>query len=178
MNQHDEIDYAEIRDQRDQLEKEQEAEWKASEHFRSAEESFDRCDTDGFLTQWAHGLNGRLEKRKAELARNGGMATFRGLYDRETGERVAAKLIEGRYGYCWAFCDADGNFTGRFLGDSKGTPRSRMYREGFESRTEDAPANAVLQGAKGATGLSGAHTVGVVVYRTDGGYPEGAKVLS
>ena len=143
---------------------------RASKHFQAKEDSFDRCDTDGFLSQWASGISGQLEARKAELAEAGWTSTFPGLYRRSDGARVRAKLIDARYGLCWAFCDEEGTFTGRFLSHSKGTKRSRLYREGFELREETAPANARITGS--GTGLSG--TAWVEVYRADGGYPEEA----
>jgi len=143
---------------------------KAQKHFQDKEDSFARCDTDGFLSQWASGLSGQLEARKAELAEAGWTSTFVGLFRRSDGARVKAKLIEGRFGPCWAFCDEDGRFTGRFIGHSKGTKRSRIYKEGFELRDEQAPAQATITGQ--GTGLSG--TAWVTVFRTDGGFPDNA----
>jgi hypothetical protein len=37
---------------------------------KEKEDSFDRCDTDGFLSQWASGLHSSLNSRLAELAEN------------------------------------------------------------------------------------------------------------
>lgn len=142
----------------------------ARKHYQDRQESFERCDTDGFVSQWASGLLGNLEQRKAELARAGDKAEFPGLFRRSDGARVRAKLIEGRFGLCWAFCDADNRFTGRFLANSKGTPRSKLFREGFEVLQELAPARAELVGR--GTGLSG--TAWVATLRTDGGFPADA----
>jgi hypothetical protein len=146
---------------------------KAAECERKREESFQRCDTDGFLTQWAHGLSAQKYRAQAEIEEAGGVSTFRGLYRRSDGKRVAAKLIAGKFGPCWAFCDSEGSFTGRFIGDSKGTPRSRLYKEGFEVREETAPAKAIITGE--GRGLSG--TAWVAVIRTDGGFPTDAEVV-
>lgn len=147
---------------------------KSAAHYeRLREESFERSDTDGFLTQWAMGICGRRDRLQAEIEENNGLSTFTGLYERASGKRVAAKLINGKFGLCWAFCDENGKFTGRFLGHSKGTKRSRLYKEGFELREEEAPAKAVIQGE--GTGLSGQAWAAVV--RTDGGYPNNAEVL-
>lgn len=148
---------------------------KAAECEAKAAASFERCDTDGFVSQHCHQLTARECRAKAKLAENGGKATFLGLFVRETGERVAAKLINGRFGLCWAFCDEEGTFTGRFLSHSKGTKRSKMFREGFEVREEEAPAKVVMRGE--GTGLSGLATVRVETVRADGGFPAEAVVL-
>lgn len=87
---------------------------KAAIHAENARESFERCDTDGFLSQWASGLQSRLCQTQAEIVENGGQAEFWGLFDLE-GNRIAAKLINGKFGACWALCDANRNFTGRFV---------------------------------------------------------------
>lgn len=87
---------------------------KAAECHERAAESFERCDTDGFLSQWSNGLSGNLYERAAEIEENGGLAEFWGLFD-DDGQRVAAKMIDGRFGQCWALCDENGKFTGRFI---------------------------------------------------------------
>lgn len=63
----------------------------ASENFRRKEESFQRCDTDGFLSQWALGINAELMNKKADILDNDCMDTFIGLY--EGNRRVKAKMI-------------------------------------------------------------------------------------
>jgi hypothetical protein len=152
---------------------------------RTRQDSIDRnggdIDTENCVTTFCGDLNARLYDYKAELVDAGGVAEFPGLFDRETGARVRAKLIEqpnepwnGLYGDYWMFVDADGKPTGRFLTDSKGTKRSKMYREGFEKRMELAPADAKIAGS--GTGLSGLSTCYITKYRTDDGYPADAEV--
>lgn len=149
-------------------------ETRAANHEAKARESFERSDTDGFVSQWAHGISAGLERAKAELARNGGKASFPGLFERATGERVKAKLISGRYGMCWAFVGEDGEFSGEFLGDKR-TKRAKLYKVGYEVKDEMASAYAATRGS--GTGLAGACSVYVGVFREDEGYPEGAKVV-
>lgn len=158
------------------------------------EESFQRCDTEGFISQWADGLTSSLYQQRAEIARNGGMAEFPALYDLG-GNRVPAKVIDTRFGSCWALIDPDtGRFTGSFLQlarmeqvdierhDEKGswtdcilrqTKRSvnALRRKGYFQATEMAPARAEIRG-KGY-GLSG--RAWVAVERTDRGWIEGGK---
>lgn len=146
---------------------------RADDCHRRRLESIERSDTDGFLSQWAQDMSAREYHAQAEILLHGGVEVFEGLYRRSDGKRARAKLIQGRYGWCWAFCDANDNFTGQFLSDSKGTPRSKMWREGYEKRDELAPAKAKL--TSNGTGLSG--SCWVITVRTDGGYPEDAVVV-
>lgn len=88
---------------------------KAAACFREAADSFERSDTDGFVTQWASNLNGQLYERQAEIAEAGGVAEFWGLFDLE-GRRLPAKLIDGKHGPCWAMMTGPGGkFTGQFI---------------------------------------------------------------
>ena len=136
-----------------------------------AEESFQRCDTDGFLSQWAHGITAEKLRLQAQIDENGGVWEFPALFDLD-GDRVRAKLISVhdrfRYGYkdVWAFCDEKGQFTGQFL---NAFPRreSTLEKKGYREGREDAPAKADIRGS--GYGLSG--TAWVAAVRTDGGYP-------
>jgi hypothetical protein len=149
------------------------AEWRAEAQACRAkkEESFQRCDTDGFLTQWADGITASLYGMKATLAESNGMSEFPGLFVRATGERVRAKLINGSYGWCWALVDDRDEFTGTFYGDSR-TKRAKLYKAGYEVRMEMAPAKAKVVGT--GHGLSGNAWAAIV--RADRGYPENAIV--
>lgn len=139
---------------------------KSRRHHEAREESFQRCDTDGFLSQWASGLSSQEARENARIARQGGYELFPGLYERATGRRVPAKMISGKFGPCWALCDENGEFTGTFIGDAR-TKRAKLYKLGYVVLGEWAPAKAMLKGE--GTGLSG--TCWVAVVRTDGGYP-------
>lgn len=129
-----------------------------------AEESFQRCDTDGFLSQWAAGISAQKHRLAAQVAEAGGVWSFPALFDVETGERVPAKLIDGRYGTCWALVDEDGRFTGQFI---KAFParEATMAKKGFREGREMAPAMAKIEGR--GTGLSGSAWAAIV--RTDDG---------
>jgi hypothetical protein len=149
----------------------------AARHEAAREESFQRSDTDGFLTQWAHGKSAELARARAKIAEAGGTSTFRGLYRRSDGKRMRAKLISYRCSYtgstkwAWSFRNADGSIDRSvgLLNDTCST-RGKLYKSGYEVRDETAPAAARMDGE--GTGLSG--TVWVSVYRTDGGYPADA----
>jgi len=143
----------------------------AKRHAEAEEESFQRCDTDGCYTQWAHGLNQRLNSELAKIAENGGVWEFPALFDL-AGNRVKAKVINGKYGACWAFCDDDGQFTGQFI-TAFPARKSTMRRKGYVEGWEDAPANAHITG--GGQGFAGMASCYIDIYRTDGGYPGANK---
>jgi len=70
----------------------QQYEQEALDHKREASESFDRCDTDGFLSQWASGVNAQLATARAQLVRDGKKAEFEGLY--EGNKRIPAQITD------------------------------------------------------------------------------------
>ena len=80
----------------------------ASEWQRREEESFQRCDTDGSVSQWCHSISARDNARAAALSDNSNLAVFQVLLDSATGEVVANTIHVFRsrfhYGneYKWA----------------------------------------------------------------------------
>ena len=146
----------------------------AREMDDAAEESFQRCDTDGFLSQWALGISAQKLRLQAQIEENGGMWEFPALFDLE-GNRVRAKLIRTydrfRYGYrsVWAFCDKQGQFVGQFI-NAFPKRESTMVKKGYREGRELAPARADIRGS--GYGLSG--TAWVAAVRKDSGYPDTA----
>lgn len=122
----------------------------AAQHEQDAEDSFDRSDTDGFLSQWASGISAQKATRNAEIAEKGGKAEFRGLYCGD--ERIMAKIVEGQFGNVWLLDDAAATQIGRrFIPTGE---KSRVQRQfGLSERTETQAAFAVIQGS--GRGLSG-----------------------
>jgi len=147
-------------------------------HHAAAAESFDRCDTDGFVSQWAHSKLAALEETKAEIAAAGGTAEFPGLFRRSDGVRMRAKLVSYycqfayRTKWAWSFRDSEGRVdrSAPSIPDTR-SKRGKLWKLGYEVRQERAPASAKLTGS--GTGLGG--SVWVEVYRTDDGYPVGAE---
>jgi len=145
----------------------------AAKCYESRRRSIDRSGiSDGFLSQWASDVSGSKRDLQATIDANGGVAAFWGLFDVETDERVAAKIIDGKYGQCWALVDEDGRFTGRFI-SAFPKRRSTIERKGFYEDRELAPAIAKLGGGSG-TGLAGCIGVRAITVRTDDGYPDDA----
>ena len=149
---------------------------KAAECDRRRQESFERCDTDGFVTQFVDGKSRALYQTKAEIAENGGVAEFDGLFLIETGERVKAVQRHGEWGYYWMLLGDDDKPTGTFIPHSKGTKRSKMFKMGMMTKRELAPADARFAG--GGYGFSGLATLYIETYRTDDGYPADAVVFN
>lgn len=129
----------------------------AAKMEQEREESFARCDTDGFLSQWGLGLSANKLRLKATILENGGRANFQGLYHGTT--RVPAKLVEGQFGLVWLLRDdAAEQFGRRFIPHNY---NSRVQRElGLSERTESAPATAAIVGT--GRGLSGRAWVSAV----------------
>jgi hypothetical protein len=152
----------------------------AAEHARRSQESFDRSDTDGFLSQWASDLTARQYRLAADLAEAGDRAEFPALFDLD-GNLVAAKLITTRYGTAWALLESD-DPNSRFIGwvnrsyaQKAATRNANMARKGYSEGTVLAPAKADIMGS--GTGLSGAASAYVGVKRTDGGFSRDVEVV-
>jgi hypothetical protein len=107
-------------------EKAKEYEVSAEKSLSRAKESFERCDTDGFLSQWASERNSYLDQAKKELCLKQGVHSFVGLY--QGTRRVKAKKILGTYGYTWLLHkEEQPNFEGRtFLPFSAGSGKSKI----------------------------------------------------
>jgi hypothetical protein len=122
---------------------------------KRSQESFDRCDTDGFLSQWASDITARLHDVQATILENGGVSDF--LVLREGRRRVDAKLIDTQYGPAWILSDKEEKKFGR-----KFIPygaKSRVQKKlGLREGKEKAPAVAVIAGSgKGLSGCASAY---------------------
>jgi hypothetical protein len=129
------------------------------------EDSWNRSDTDGFLSQWGSDLSARLSNAKADLLDNDRLAKFSGLFEGD--RRVKAREIRTKFGSSWLLHEDEVD-----LIDRRGKvflpwgPRSRIHKElGLSVRTELAPAWACFGGGEGK-GLSGCHNVHVKTFRT------------
>lgn len=118
------------------------------------EASFQRSDTDGFLSQWASGLTAQLEIRKAEIVEAGGTAAFRVLCDADL-TPVPAVEIKTRFGYRWAvFASAkDANSFGADIVEWIGTSAKAAARKGYRIGLQQREAQAFMDGQ--GFGMSG-----------------------
>jgi hypothetical protein len=142
---------------------------KSADALRAREESFERCDTDGFLSQWADGLASRLESENARILRDGGYAEFPLLVDSKTGEVVGRyrHTFTNCYGgrprqqYSWRVEDEYLARCGRKWIPACMGGKSRIQKQlGLEERTFWMPAYARIVGT--GHGLSGQAWVAVL----------------
>jgi hypothetical protein len=75
-------------------------------------ESFERSDTDGFLSQWAGGLTASKWRLKAGIIQNGGYAEFTVLVD-SGGTVVSDRTFTNQYGTSWIVMDEHQGRVGR-----------------------------------------------------------------
>lgn len=148
----------------------------AAQHRQDAADSWERSDTDGFVSQWASGVLAREADRKAEIAENGGRAKFPALFDLD-GNLVAAKLFDGTYGATWGLLSDDdprSRFTGYVSAycARKSTHTRKGYTEGYVL----APARVKVGGS--GRGLAGALSVSVYAERTDGGFSRDVEIVT
>jgi hypothetical protein len=141
----------------------------------AAQESWERSDTDGFMSQWASGLTAARERLQADIIEDGGRAMFPALFDLE-GALIAAKRVEGRHGMVWGLLGSDNpddGITGWF-GESnasrKGAARRNDAKKGYYIGYVMANAKADLRG-------SNATSVRAVAVRTDGGFSRDVEII-
>ena len=145
----------------------------ASEELRKADDSFDRCDIDGFVTQAAHGLMAREYQLQAQIEEHRGRWPMKALFDLE-GNLVAAKLIKTQYGEAWGILENDDprsrivkwvNPSQASLGKTR---VANMAKKGYKVGYVLVPAKATLGG--GGTGFGGMASVYAYAERLDGGF--------
>ena len=98
------------------------------------EESFQRCDTDGFLTQQILSDTSNLERARAELCEKQGKHEFLGLYDGERRLKAKIILVEDKFqpwsktkNPVWFLEDSEAERYGRkFMPFNNGRGKSRI----------------------------------------------------
>jgi hypothetical protein len=128
----------------------------AKDSRRRSQESFERSDTDGFLSQWASDLHARLYEVQAEIADQEGKSEFPRLFE---GDRmVLAIVIDGKFGSVWLLDRSEQERFGRtFVPTGE---KSRVQKKlGLHEGSIIAPAYAKITGR--GTGLSGSAWVAV-----------------
>jgi len=129
-------------------------EWRAkargSEQRRA--ESWERSDTDGFMSQWASGLMAQEYEECADLAEKDGMTTTPALFFADTGEVASTHLNDGRWGQYWVLNDKATAFFGkRFLNrsnaESPAKRRDAMVKRGFTVGRVKVAGHVQMRGA-------------------------------
>jgi len=128
------------------------AEWRAMAKGREQEkqDSFDRCDTDGFLSQWASGCMAGVYSACARAAENNGRAELAWVLN-ENDEPVEWKWVETRYGSSVLIFTGEGHGKNVFWNPSehrKGAERLKRDRaKGFHWGTVECEVVVDLVGA-------------------------------
>lgn len=95
---------------------------------RAAQESFERSDTDGFLSQWASGLTAQKHRAEAALIEAGGVIEALVLFDVD-GNIASTHQGFSQYGEYWVLNDAAAEKYGkRFFSPSKAFRPGVAYR--------------------------------------------------
>lgn len=138
------------------------AQWRemSQQARRTSQESYERCDTDGFLSQWANDRLAHLYSQIAGVAEDGGMFDFYMLTDLE-GNRLDATQVKNQYGkWSWRIWDPE-------------TRRVSWFAESYARKGATRRAN---NRKKGYT----FHTFrGAAVYKTGTGWipAQGAELI-
>ena len=139
---------------------------KAAKHIADERESFQRCDTDGFLSQWASSCGAEKARAEADLADNGGLSAFPVLVDIETDKIVGEKLFTffnkfAGYGERQVWL-VERNGQTEWVGDAvrattfakKGLKKVYVTAEAFIGSTESDPFYK-LPAKRGLSGITG-----------------------
>lgn len=92
---------------------------------RRSYESFERSDTDGFLSQWASDTTAREYDLCADLADANGQWEFRAVFSL-AGELLDAREVETKFGWSWMIRQADG--TAAWFNPSEAKNGERRYK--------------------------------------------------
>lgn len=108
----------------------------AADSHRRSIDSFERSDTDGFMTQYAADLYASKYHRCAEIAEAGGTMVTTALFDLD-GNPVPARRVDTPYGHSWGLIDPEnpeGRFTGWFNPSKASNPvteRANNAKKGY-----------------------------------------------
>ena len=136
----------------------------AARAHQDAADSFERCDTDGFLSQWASGLTARKHEAEAELIENGGMVETAALFD------LDGNVISTHHGYTRNQWGRESEWwrtpDGRFLTPSRAQTWQARERnnkaKGFTIGTVKVRGYVTIAG--GGQGLGGAASCYVATF--------------
>ena len=116
----------------------------AKEAYQRSIDSFERCDTEGFLSQWASDCAGSRLELEADLAEHDYLWHFDTLGDKD-GNLIPNKKIKTKYGYAYAIF---GSFADLEKRDAQilewvGTSEKAIVKKGYTLITVEAKGKAV-----------------------------------
>jgi hypothetical protein len=127
----------------------------ARECRRRAYESFENCDTDGFLSQWASNITADELEMKADLLEKDNVSEFTALFT-ATGELIPdAREVETRFGWAWVHkVDGQSVWFNPSKAKNEDTRRFNNLKKGYYLGRVLAKARVKIIAS--GTGLSGA----------------------
>jgi hypothetical protein len=133
----------------------------AADSSRSSQESWERSDTDGFLSQWASDTTARMYRHLADLAENGGKTTLRWLFTQnDDGQWVPVedwRWVQTRYGSS-VLIPGEGYGNGTFFNPSEARKAARRQaadeRKGYRWGTVEAEVVSHFSGTTFALGIT------------------------
>lgn len=147
---------------------------RAAEAAQRSQESWDRSDTDGFLSQWANNSISRKESLQAQIDEQNGLWEHPALFDLE-GNMLAATPHKSKYGgTVWRVLEGDepnSEVKEWFNESGAKSAKTRIVnnaKKGYYVGTVLVPSYAATGGS--GRGLSGLHTVYNYVARDDRGF--------
>lgn len=131
---------------------------KAADCYKREQESFERSDTDGFLSQWASSITARKYLAEADLIDAGGTVETRALFNLD-GTVASTHNGWNNFGEYWVLNEAAAARYGkRFFNPSKAQDQAKAYnadkRKGFTVGTVKVRGYVDIVGS--GRGLSGA----------------------
>jgi hypothetical protein len=151
----------------------------AAESARRANESYERCQEDGFLSQWASNSMSLFYRACAELCDAQGVQEREALFDL-AGNLVSTRMINGQYGCAWLTTEEHVRAGGtQFVNPSKAKKGVVRYRnlksKGYTVGTV-AIRCGVFSRSDGPWPVYAAEplhdTINITVIRTDNGIGE------
>jgi len=141
------------------------AQWRqmAAGQRHDAADSLERCDTDGFVSQWASGITAREYEACAKLAEADGWHEFVALFDLD-GNLMDAEQRDGQYGYYWLIKGLPKGVKPFFTESSARLGATRYTndgKKGYRLGTVRRKGFVTLTGS--GSGLAGAMSVRVAV---------------
>lgn len=135
---------------------------------RKSEESFQRSDTDGFLSQWALDIGARRDRRQAEILESGGVARFDVLVAADgTVVSDCLRTFQNQFSFRderkWQVREDCLHLTGGRRWIPYGRTSRVQKQLGLSQSDRFFPARAVISGS--GTGLSGCASAQVTVER-------------
>lgn len=127
----------------------------AQEHRKAAKaarqrsaDSWERSDTDGFMSQWASDLTARQHELAAKIIENGGKWSFPALSE-DGSSTIPARIIKTRFGSRWAIFETAeecNRYNGTII-KWVGLGEKALAKHGLEMVWVERPAKASLEGA-------------------------------